>query len=59
MKKAVIGIESLVDPLNLSIALAYLLKVKGIKIVVSNIDYLYLQSMHGGDLPDDDGVLQH
>lgn len=56
MKKAVIGIESLVDPLNLSIALAYLLKVKGIKIVVSNIDYLYLQSMHGGDLPDDDGV---
>jgi len=57
MKKAIIGIETLVDPLNLSIIFVYLLKVKGIKVIISNIDYLYLQSVLGGYLPDDNGVL--
>lgn len=56
-KEAVIGVETLVDPLNLSVILAYLLKVKGMQIVISNIDYLYLQSIQGGDLPDDLGTL--
>ncbi|HUU15860.1 MAG TPA: hypothetical protein VMW72_01820 [Sedimentisphaerales bacterium] len=45
------------DPVNLSILLAYLIKVRGVKIIVSNIDFLFLQSMHGGGLPDDHGVL--
>lgn len=57
IEKAIIGIETLVDPLNLSIALTYLLKIKNIKIFISNIDYLELQSLNGGDLPDENGVL--
>lgn len=57
IEKAIIGIETLVDPLNLSIALVYLLKIKNIRIFISNIDFLELQSLNGGILPDDNGVL--
>lgn len=54
--KLVINFETLVDPINLAIIFVYLFKVKRLKAIVFNVDFLQLQGYIGGYLPDDNGI---
>ncbi|MCW3985307.1 MAG: hypothetical protein NWE91_02720 [Candidatus Bathyarchaeota archaeon] len=47
--------DSLLDPIYLT-KIAIMLKAFGAIAAVNKVDYLYLQALHGGDIPDIDGV---
>lgn len=47
--------DSLLDPVYLA-QIALMLKAFGATAAVNKVDYLYLQALHGGNIPDDEGV---
>lgn len=53
--KVVLGGDSLLDPLYLA-QVAIMLKAFGAVAALNKVDYLYLQALHGGDIPDIAGV---
>jgi hypothetical protein len=53
--KIVLAGDSLLDPVYLA-KVAIMLKAFDAKAAVNKVDYIYLQALHGGDIPDIDGV---
>ena len=54
-RRVVLSGDALLDPVYLA-QIACLLKVFGATAAINKVDYLYLQVLHGGDIPDEDGV---
>ena len=53
--KVVLSGDALIDPVYLA-QIACMLRAFDATAVVNKVDYLYLQVLNGGDVPDEDGV---